>query len=89
VISTIEQQIEAALNKIRPFLRREGGDVSFVSYADGIAKVQMHGACLECLVSIDTIASIEYLIIDEVPGVVKVEVLTTPPESTNPPSNKQ
>ena len=41
----IEKQIETVLGKIRPFLQREGGDVEYVGFKDGVVYVNMVGAC--------------------------------------------
>ena len=38
---TIEQQIEEALDKVRPFIIRDGGNVEFDSFIDGIVYLRM------------------------------------------------
>ena len=40
--------IKATLDKFRPFLQRDGGDVTFDSYEDGIVYVNVSGACDGC-----------------------------------------
>lgn len=70
---TIEEQIISTLEKIRPILQREGGDVEFVKYQDGIVYVKMIGACSDCAYQDETISTgVEMILVDEVPGVVKV-----------------
>ncbi len=45
----MEENIKAGIEKIRPFLQRDGGDVEFVEYtADGIVRVKLQGACKGC-----------------------------------------
>ena len=44
----MEQKIKEALDQIRPFLQRDGGDIEFVEYADGIVKVRLQGHCAGC-----------------------------------------
>lgn len=45
----MEQKIKDALEQIRPFLQRDGGDVEFVEYtADKIVKVRLQGHCAGC-----------------------------------------
>lgn len=44
----MENQIKETLEKIRPFLQRDGGDVEFVAYEDGVVKVKLQGACSGC-----------------------------------------
>ena len=47
--STIEL-IKQTLDKVRPFMQREGGDVTFDSFEDGIVYVNIAGACEGCLI---------------------------------------
>ena len=44
----MKEKIEAALEKIRPALRADGGDVEFVDFADGVVIVHLQGACGGC-----------------------------------------
>ena len=44
----MEQKIKEALDQIRPFLQRDGGDIEFVEYVDGIVKVRLQGHCAGC-----------------------------------------
>lgn len=74
-MQTIEEQIINTIEKIRPYIQRDGGDVQFVSYDDGIVTVQMLGACAECLAIDQTLKDgIEAILIDEVPGVTEVRL---------------
>ena len=41
----VEQQVEHALDQIRPALRMDGGDVELIDVEEGVAKVRMMGAC--------------------------------------------
>ena len=51
-------KIEAALDEIRPFLQRDGGDIQLVSIDDGkIVRVQLEGACVGCSVNQMTLKS--------------------------------
>ena len=48
----LESKIHIALEEIRPFLKSDGGDISFVSIDDGKhVKVQLHGTCVGCTVN--------------------------------------
>lgn len=45
----MEQKIKEALETIRPFLQRDGGDIEFVEYTeDKIVKVRLQGHCAGC-----------------------------------------
>jgi len=58
------------IDKIRPYILRDGGDVEFVSLDDGIVTVRMLGACAHCLSLDETLfGGIEAMILDEVEGV--------------------
>lgn len=48
--------VESSLERIRPFLRSDGGDVELVRIAaDGIVEIRLIGACLTCPMSIMTL----------------------------------
>ena len=42
-------QIERVLEKVRPFLNRDGGDVTYLGFKDGTVYLKMTGACEGCL----------------------------------------
>lgn len=72
--NTMMQQVEDVLNKLRPFLQRDGGDCELVDVEDGIVKLRLMGACGSCPSSTITLkAGIERALLEEVPGVVEVE----------------
>jgi Fe-S cluster biogenesis protein NfuA len=67
-------QVNEVLEKLRPFLLRDGGDVELVDVEDGIVKLRLMGACGSCPSSTITLkAGIERAILEEVAGVVEVE----------------
>lgn len=75
IMYTIEDQIKDTLEKIRPFIQRDGGDVLFDSFEDGIVYVKMTGACEGCSMLNDTIeAGVGILLKEEVPGVIDVRL---------------
>ena len=53
----IKEEIVNSLNELRPFLQKDGGDVEFVDYKDGILKVRLMGACRGCPYSQMTLAN--------------------------------
>ena len=66
-------QIITVLEKIRPFINRDGGDIEFVKYQDGEVFVRMIGACAGCDLIESTLQDgVATLLKEEVPGVVKV-----------------
>ena len=70
-----EKLIIATLDKIRHFLQKDGGDVSFVKFEDGIVYVKMIGACQDCIYANNDIKDlVEVILQEEVPGVVEVRL---------------
>jgi len=54
----LRENIEKALDEIRPFLQSDGGDISLLSIEDGKhVKVQLKGACVGCSVNQMTLKS--------------------------------
>ena len=66
--------VEDALNRMRPTLQKDGGDVVLVDVtAEGVVKVQLTGACRDCQMSDVTLKmGIEKFLKTEVPGVTEV-----------------
>ncbi|MFD0960379.1 NifU family protein [Paenibacillus chungangensis] len=74
VRDTMYDEVLDVLDKLRPFLQRDGGDVELVDVEDGIVKLRLVGACGSCPSSTITLkAGIERALLEEVEGVVEVE----------------
>ncbi|MFC2011145.1 NifU family protein [Chloroflexota bacterium] len=72
----MKEKVEAALEKIRPSLRADGGDVELVDVQDGIAKVRLTGACGSCPMSTMTLRmGVERVIKQEVPEIKELVVV--------------
>ncbi|MGR6117153.1 MULTISPECIES: NifU family protein [Aeribacillus] len=70
----IKEQVQEVLDKLRPFLLRDGGDCELVDVEEGIVKLRLLGACGSCPSSTITLkAGIERALLEEVPGIVEVE----------------
>ena len=70
----MKEKINEALNKIRPSLQADGGDVEFVDFIDGIVQVRLKGACSGCPMSTMTIKNgIENYLRQSIPEVKSVE----------------
>jgi len=66
-------EVLEVLDKLRPFLQRDGGDVDLVDVEDGIVKLRLMGACGSCPSSTITLkAGIERALLEEVEGVQEV-----------------
>lgn len=69
----MKEQVETALNKIRPALQADGGDAELVDVNDGVVTVKLTGACGSCPMSTLTLRmGVERIIRQEVPEVKKV-----------------
>ncbi|MFQ5867429.1 MAG: NifU family protein [bacterium] len=73
----MKEKVESALNKIRPSLQADGGDVELIEVtSDGVVKVRLTGACQGCPLSQMTMKTgIERIIKQEVPEVKEVVAL--------------
>jgi Fe-S cluster biogenesis protein NfuA len=72
-MKNIENKIIEVINKIRPYLNNDGGDVEFLRFEDGICYVKLKGACAGCMFADVTMQNtIEEMIVSEVPEVIKV-----------------
>jgi len=75
-LTEVEQYdlVQEVLDKLRPFLLRDGGDCELVDIEDGVVKLRLLGACGSCPSSTITLkAGIERALLEEVPGIVEVE----------------
>ena len=72
---TLKEKVESALEKVRPSLQADGGDVQLVDVADdGVVKLSLLGACAGCPMSQMTLKmGIEKILKQNVPEVTSVE----------------
>ncbi len=71
----MEERVRAALDRIRPALQADGGDVELVEITeDGVVRVRLVGACRGCPMSQITLTNgVERVVKEDVPEVVRVE----------------
>ena len=76
-LKDIEKKIVKILNeKIRPAVAKDGGDIKFKEFKDGIVKVQLQGSCSGCPSSTMTLKQgVQNLLRHYLPEVKKVEAL--------------
>lgn len=66
-------KVQAVLEKVRPALRADGGDVELIAVEDGVIKVRLLGACGSCPMSTMTLKQgIERVLKSEIPEVKEV-----------------
>ncbi|MFC1807161.1 NifU family protein [Candidatus Omnitrophota bacterium] len=70
----LKEKVQAAIDKVRPSLQADGGDVELVEVTDdGVVKVKLIGACSGCPMSQMTLKmGIEKAIKQEVPEIKEV-----------------
>ena len=82
--SDVLERIEKTINKIRPYIQQDGGDVQLVDFRDGVVTVRMLGACAGCMALDATLTDgIQAILLDEVPEVKEVK-LDMPREAAYP-----
>lgn len=70
----IISEIERIIDKVRPYLNSEGGDIEFLKFEEGVVYVRMLGACMDCGALDSTLKDgIEALLIEYVPEVIEVK----------------
>ena len=69
----MKEKVEAALQRIRPALQADGGDVELIDVNEGTVKVRLTGACGGCPMATMTMRNgVERIIKEEVPEVIEV-----------------
>ena len=70
----MREKVEKALDKVRPALMADGGNVELVDVVDGVVKVKLTGACGGCPMSQMTLKmGIERVLKQEIPEIKEVE----------------
>ena len=70
----MREKVEAALEKIRPALLADGGDIELIDVSDGIVKVKLTGACAGCPMSTMTLKNgVERILKEQIPEIKAVE----------------
>ncbi|TFG45381.1 MAG: NifU family protein [Dehalococcoidia bacterium] len=69
----MQEKVQAVLDKVRPSLQADGGDVELVEVTDGVVKVKLTGACAGCPMSQMTLKNgIERVLKREIPEIKEV-----------------
>jgi Fe-S cluster biogenesis protein NfuA len=72
--NNIKERVLRALERVRPYLQSDGGDIQLVEVTDDYTvKVKLQGACHGCPYSMQTLkAGVEQALIKEVPEIKSV-----------------
>jgi Fe-S cluster biogenesis protein NfuA len=75
-VTHLKEKVQATLEKIRPSLQADGGDVELVDVENGVVKVRLTGACGTCPMSTMTLRlGVERMLKKEVPEMTKLVAL--------------
>ncbi len=70
----LERRVLLALEEVRPGLRRDGGDLSFVAIDEGVVRIRLLGACSECsLAPVTLLGFITERVRHHAPEITRVE----------------
>jgi len=73
---TLKDEVEKALDEIRPMLQADGGNVELIDAEEGIVKVRLVGACAGCPMSQMTLKhGIEKILKEKIPEVRRVDAV--------------
>jgi Fe-S cluster biogenesis protein NfuA len=74
----MEEKILNLIEKIRPYLNMDGGDIEYIKYEDGYVYIKLIGACSNCLYQDNTIndSLLEFFKneIPEIKGIINVNI---------------
>jgi len=69
----ITDKIKDVINKLRPYMQSDGGDIEFIKFEDGIVYVRFSGACANChLIDVTLKDGVELALTTEIPEVLEV-----------------
>lgn len=72
----MREKVEKAIEKIRPFLQRDGGDIELIDVIDNVVKVRLKGACSGCPMSQMTLKQgVERALKESIPEIKQVEAV--------------
>ena len=72
---TVEERIHLAIERIRPAIQLDGGDIHYVGFDAGVLRVALSGACSSCHMSSTMTMGVERVVKSLVPEVQAVEAV--------------
>ena len=72
----MKEKIEVVLDKLRPYLMSDGGNIEFVKYEDGICYLKFLGHCATCPMMLMTLNNlIKESLLEEIPEITDVKLI--------------
>lgn len=69
-----EEKIKEVIEKIKPILQNDGGNIEYVKFENGTVYVKVSGVCMHCYMLDQTLEGIEMALMSEIDEVKKVEL---------------
>lgn len=70
----MKEEVEKALEEVRPYLQAHGGDAELIDVEDGVVKLRLKGSCAGCPMSQMTIKwGVEEFLKKKIPSIVRVD----------------
>ena len=80
----MKEKIENVLDRLRPYLINDGGDIEYIDYKDGVCYLKFLGHCANCsMMNITLNDGIKEALINEIPEITDVELVTDEMEDDN------
>lgn len=80
----MKEKIENVLNKLRPYLMNDGGDIEYIDFKDGICYLKFLGHCANCSLMMVTLNDgIKEALINEIPEIIDVELVNDEEDNIN------
>ena len=80
----MKEKIEKVLDRLRPYLINDGGDIEFIDYKDGICYLNFLGQCATCSMLDTTLNDgIKEALINEIPEIIDVKLVNTDDDLEN------
>ncbi len=80
----MKEKIENVLNRLRPYLMNDGGDIEYIDFKDGVCYLKFLGHCANCSLMMVTLNDgIKEALINEIPEIIDVELVNDEEENIN------
>ena len=80
----MKEKIEKVLDRLRPYLINDGGNIKFIDFKDGICYLSFLGHCANCSMMMVTLNDgIKEALINEIPEIIDVKLVGNDEENIN------
>jgi len=80
----MKEKIENVLDRLRPYLMNDGGDIEYIDFKDGVCYLKFLGHCANCSLMMVTLNDgIKEALINEIPEIIDVELVNDEEENIN------